>query len=201
MRTRKAFLLLPFVTLLLAGVFIVVFEWRHYRTYGHFVSYGLHVDPLNRAAYIGIPGQTKMYYAQISNYSFWPVSLPACDYVTDAFGKGTEFPHAVQRWDAASQTWRTIADMSGDGYCRPAPLSTIEDHLVTKRLVPFASVDVSDGEATGARDPFRKGDLARFVVFTKLDKAGDWKTAIPSASFTIEDDVLRDENNPLRVKH
>ena len=157
MRIRKAFLFLPIVVLLLAGVFIVVFESRHYRTYGHLVSYGLHVDPLNRDAYIGIPGQTKKYYAQILSYSFWPISLSACDYVTDAFGKGTEFPHAVQRWDAASQTWRTIADMSGDGYCGPAPLSTIEDHLVTKRLSPFASVKVSDGEATGARGQSSRG--------------------------------------------
>jgi hypothetical protein len=58
-----------------------------------------------------------------------------------------------------------------------------------------------EGEATGATDPFRQGDWARFVVFTKLDKSGDWRTAIASVPFRIEDNVVREEANPLRVKH
>ena len=49
-------------------------EWNHHRTYGHFVSYGLHLDPVNRDAYIGIPGQTKMYSATLSNYSLRSVT-------------------------------------------------------------------------------------------------------------------------------
>lgn len=58
-----------------------------------------------------------------------------------------------------------------------------------------------EGEATGAHDSFRKDDLARFVVFRKLDKTGDWQSAIPSVAFPIEDDVIRDENDSFRVKH
>lgn len=159
---------------------VIGVEWVHHHNYGHFVSYGLHVDVLNEDAYSGIPEQTKMYWARLSNYSLLPVSLPACDYVTDAFEHGTEFPYAVQRWDASAHSWQTIVDMSGEGYCRPAPLSMIETHLVSKRLLPGMSVDVLEGEATGAREPFRKGDLARFVVFRKLDKTGNWQSAIPS---------------------
>src|SRR5690349_17999628 len=142
-----------------------------------------------------------MYYAQLSNYSLWPVTLPACHYLTDAFEKGMEFPHAVQRWERSSKSWKTIVDMSGDGFCQPAPLSTIEDHLVNRRIWPFSRVEVMDGEATGAREPFRKGDLARFVVFRKLNKSGDWQSAVPSVPFQIVDDVLRDENSSFRVKH
>ncbi len=177
------------------------FEWKHHHDYGHFVSYGLHVDSLNRDSYIGIPGQTKMYWARLSNYSLFPVSLPACDYVTDAFDPGTEFPHALQRWGAASNSWQTIVDYSGEGFCQPAPLSTIETHAVVKRLWPGSSVEVMEGEATGAHDAFRKGDVARFVVFRKMDKSGEWLSAIPSVPFVIEDDVVRGEDESFRVKH
>ena len=182
-------------------VSVSAFEWNHYRTYGHFVSYGLHVDPLNEDAYIGIPGQTKMYWARLSNYSVWPVTLPACDYVTDALSPGTGYPYAVQRFDTSSNTWHTVTDASGEWFCRPYPLGRVETHLVSKTLAPGAAIDVMEGEATGARDPFRQGDMARFVVFTKLDKSGDWKTAVASVPFRIEDNVIRDEANPTRVKH
>jgi hypothetical protein len=175
-------------------------EWNHHRTYGHFVAYGLHLDPVNRDAYIGIPGQTKMYSARLSNYSLNAVTIPACDYVTDAFERGTEHPYAVQRFDPSSNTWQTVVDASGGGFCRPAPLSTIETHLVSRTLAPGCSVEVMEEEATGARDAFRQGDLARFVVFTKLDKSGDWTTAIASVPFVIEDNVTRDDPTPLRVK-
>jgi len=57
-------------------------EYLHHREYGHFVSYGLHVDTLNRDADIGIPGQTKMYWLRLSNYTLWPVKLAACDYIS-----------------------------------------------------------------------------------------------------------------------
>gem|GEM_PF-6248535 len=48
MTTRRK---LIFGTVLLLTVLVavplIVSEWRHYRTYGHVVSYGLHVDALN----------------------------------------------------------------------------------------------------------------------------------------------------------
>jgi hypothetical protein len=204
MKFIRAHLILPVIAIVvIVCVLVGRLEWSHYRTYGHFVSYGLHVDPVNRDAYIGIPGQTKMYAAKLSNYSFRSVTLPACDYMTDdlAAGWGTEFPYAVQRFDTSSNTWLTVADASGEWFCRPYPLGKVETHLVSKTLAPGASVEVMEGEATGARDPFRQGDLARFVLFTKLDKSGDWNTAIASVPFRIEDNVIRDEANPLRVKH
>jgi len=201
-RLRKAHVILPVIVIVLfVCVLVGGFQLHHYRTYGHFVSYGLHVDPVNQNAYIGIPGQTKMYAAKLSNYSARPVTLAACDYVTDAFGRGTGYPYAVQRFDTSSNTWDTVADASGEWFCRPYPLGRIETHLVYKTLAPGTSVEVMEGEATGARDPFRQGDLARFVVFTKLDKSGDWNTAVASVPFRIEDNVIRDEANPVRVQH
>ena len=202
MKLRKAHVILPVILLVvIVCLFTAGFELNHHRTYGHFVTYGLHVDSLNEDAYIGIPGQTKMYWARLSNYSLRSVTLPACDYVTDDFGRGTGFPYAVQRFDTSSNTWHTVTDASGEWFCRPYPLGRVEAHLVSKTLAPGGSVDVMEGEATGASDPFRQGDSARFVVFTKRDKSGDWNTAIPSVPFRIEDNVIRNEANPLRVKH
>ena len=201
MKLRKAHLILPVIVIVvIVGLLVGSFEWNHFRTYGHFVSYGLHVDPVSRDGYIGIPGQTKMYSARLSNYSLRSVTLPACDYVTDALEPGTGFPYAVQRFDISSSTWNTVTDASGEWFCRPYPLGRVETHLVSKKLAPGASIEVMEEEATGARDQFRQGDLARFVVFTKRDKSGDWSTAIPSAPFRIEDNVIRDANH-LRLKH
>jgi hypothetical protein len=54
---------------LLGCLLVVGVEWKHYHTYGHLVGYGLHVDVLNEDFNIAIPGQTKMYWAEISNFS------------------------------------------------------------------------------------------------------------------------------------
>src|SRR5215510_8172793 len=98
-------------------VAIAYFEGGHKYNFGHFVPYGLHVDVLSEEVSIGIPGQKKMYKAELSNFSFWPVKLEACDYLTDAMGRGTEYPYAVQRWDKASASWQTIVKPNGDDFC------------------------------------------------------------------------------------
>jgi len=181
-------------------VAVAYFELGHKYKFGHFVPHGLHVDVMSEEVSIGIPGQKKVYKAELSNFSFWPVTLDACDYLTDAFGRGTEYPYAVQRWDSVSNGWQTIVEPNGDNFCHPVPLSTIETNRTSKRLWPGMKVQVMDGEATGAREPFQKNDTARFIVFRSLGKEVDWRNAIPSDPFVIEDDVSR-EGIPLRVKH
>lgn len=176
---------------------ISYFELRHRYNFGHFVPLGLHVDVLSEDRYIGIPGQTKMYRAELSNFTFWPVRLDACDYITDAFDHGTEYPYAIQHWNSNSGSWQTISEPNREDFCRPAPSSKIKADQLSRRLLPGMSVKVSDGEATGARDAFRKGDRARFVVFKNL---GDWPGAVASETFIIEDDVLRN-GEPFRMKH
>jgi hypothetical protein len=57
------------------------------------------------------------------------------------------------------------------------------------------------GGAFGAMNEFRKNDLARFVVFRQVTPSANWATAIPSAPFRIEDDVLRKPDGALRVQH
>ena len=141
MKLRKAHVILPVILLVvIVCLFTAGFELNHHRTYGHFVTYGLHVDPLNHDADIGIPGQTKMYWARLSNYSLRSVTLPACHYMTDdlAAGWGTEYPYAVQRFDTSSETWRTVADANGEWFCRPYGLGKVETHLVSQTLSPGA---------------------------------------------------------------
>lgn len=198
MKIRKAILLRNMCFAFAAAFLILVIcvEAIHYRNYGHFVSYGFHVDVLEVDAYIGIPGQIKMYHAQISNYSLLPVSLPACNYASDVLTPQTELPYAVQRWDASSSRWQTVAGGEGD-FCNPSPWS----ESTSKWLLPCMYVDVMGDEATGAREPFRKGDMARFVVFTKINGKVDWATSVASMPFYIQDDVIRDKNDSLRIKH
>jgi hypothetical protein len=194
---RKVFLALVAAICVLVGYS----EFEHRYNYGHFFSYGLHVDAISEYGHIGIPGQTHMYRARLSNFTLLPVSFTACDYVTDAMMPGTEYPYAVQRWDASSNSWQTIVGVSGEGFCHPMPLSTVKTNLVSKWLWPGMSAEVMEGEATGAREPFQKGDRARFMVFRRLDKGADWRYAVQSAPFYIEDQVIRGEDGAYRVRH
>ena len=200
MNTRRKLIFgAALLVVVLASAPLIVFEWRHHRKYGHFVSYGLHVDALNEDFSIAIPGQTKLYWAELSNYSLTTVRLPGCRIPTDILYPPVEYPYAVQRFDEASKTWQTIMDETENGWCafpRTDAIGPSETYLS-----PGSSVNAMGSEATGAREPFRKGDLARFVIFRNVGARGDWKTAIASDPFQIQDDVVRDENNSFRVKH
>ena len=83
------------LVVVLAVVPLIVFEWRHHRTYGHFVFYGLHVDALNEDYSIAIPGQKKLYWAELSNYSLSTVRLPGCRIPTDILFPAVVYPYAV----------------------------------------------------------------------------------------------------------
>src|SRR5262245_27504427 len=185
--------------IVLLAELLAIFEFSHRYNYGHFVSYGLHVDVIARESYIGIPGQTKLYEAYLLNFTLLPVSLEACDFVDDTLSHGTEYPYAVQRLGTVSKDWQTVA--IDEDFCTPAPLSKAGTCIVSKRLWPGTTIKIMDGEATGAREPFTKGDMARFVVFREIRKGANWQTAIPSIPFYIEDQVLRDGETNFRIKH
>lgn len=178
-------ILFMFVAAIVVSVSYV--ELKHKYKFGHFVPYGLHVDALSRDAWIGIPGQKKMYWTELANFSFWPVKVEGCDFITDAFDPGSSYSYLVQRWNSNSGEWQNIREPQGDETCQPVPTSTIDSHFVTRRLWPGMSVE-TDAGAVGADDKFRKGDQARFVVFTHMNS---WQNGVPSAAFIIEDDVQR----------
>ena len=99
---RKLIIGTILVGVVLAAIPLIVFEWRHYRTHGHLVCYGLHVDVLNEDFSIAIRGQTKLYWAELSNYSLSTVRLPGCRQPTDIVFPPVEYPYAVQRFDEPS---------------------------------------------------------------------------------------------------
>ena len=170
--------------IVLLAELLAIFEFSHRYNYGHFVSYGLHVDVIAHGSSIG---QGKMYEPHLFNFTLLPVSLEACDFVDDTLSPVTEYPYAVQRLDTVSKDWQTVVAVSGEDFCTPTPLSEAETRIVSKRLWPGSTIKIMDGEATGEREPFTKGDMARFVVFMEIHKGANWQTAIPSTPFWIED--------------
>ena len=174
-------------------------EFRHWYNFGHLVSYGLHLDALNETASIAIPGQTKMYWPEISNFTLLPVRLPACKPVSDTLNPPLEYAYAIERFDEESKTWQTIVDGTKFEFCFN-PFNH-ESGLAQTYLLPGSSVQVVGGVAVGAMEPFRKNDTARWVVFRQVFPSANWKTAVDSMPFRIEDDVQRNGDSPFRVQH
>src|SRR5262249_31555361 len=199
MKHRLRTILTIFLLLLIGGV--AYLEIEHKWNYGHFVGYALHVDSISHDVYIGIPGQTKLYSALISNFTLLPVKFEGCSFITDAFGKGVEYAYSVQRWDNNKNEWLTIANNDDAGICQPTPLSKMEATLITGRIWPGSTVDIMANEATGARDSFAKGDIARFVVFQNFTRDNSSAIGIPSEPFTIVDDVVKNDSESSPIKH
>jgi len=165
---------------------------------GHFPPIGLHVDALSRKASIGIPGQTMLYWPELSNFGFWPVPFTACDYISDTLAPGTEYAYGVQRWSPSTKSWDSVSLPDPEWFCQPEPLSKGDTHERRRYIWPGQSVKVMEFEAVGAREEFRLGDLARFVVFRNARRPVDWSAAIPSNAFQIEDNV---EGWGFRIRH
>jgi hypothetical protein len=201
MFSKKVKLILISLTIFLCLLLLSMEQIHHYN-YGHYFSYGSHIDIISRYGYIGIPGQTQMYSGQFTNFSVLPVKFAACDYMSDTLSDETDFPYSLQKWNSVTSSWETIFSIESEDYCQPMPTHGGGNHIVSKWIFPFQSIQVVSPEATGAREPFRKGDQARFVVFKDISNGNAWKTAIFSEPFFIEDDVIRDENSPsLRIQH
>ncbi len=199
MKVTKAFILKLIVGLMVvASLSVIVVEWRHRQRYGHLVSYGLHVDALNEDFNIAIPGQTKMYWAEVSNFSLLPVRLPACRFPSDTLHPPLDYAYAIQRFDEPSKSWQTLSVPHFEFCLQP---ESNESAVVYTYLLPGSSVKVMDGGAFGAMDAFRKNDLARFVVFRSVIPSADWATAIQSPPFRIEDDVPRNADGSIRIQH
>jgi hypothetical protein len=146
---------------------------------------------------IGIPGISKMYEAKLTNFGIVPVKVTRCDYLDDAFSHGTMVAYAVQRWDEKSQQWRTVVAANAASFCKPYPLGIVKGEVVNRWLWPGSSLSGGE-EATAARDGFRRGDKARFVVF--VSSPGDYSNAVATSAFSIDEQPSRPDLN-LRLKH
>ncbi|MBA4122532.1 MAG: hypothetical protein H0X72_08735 [Acidobacteria bacterium] len=198
--SKKARLI--FVSLIIFLCLLIPIEQIHHYNYGHYFSYGFHIDVKSEYGYIGIPGQTQMYSGQFTNFSILPVKFVACDYVSDTLSDETDYPYGLQKWNSSANSWETIFAIESEEYCQPMLTHGGGNHIVSKWILPIESIQVVSPEATGARDTFRKGDQARFLVFRDVSSGNAWNTAIISETFVIEDDVIKDDYSPsLRIQH
>jgi hypothetical protein len=174
-------------------------EIQHRYNYGHYFTYGLHLDVTKRPSSIGIPGQINMYEAVLFNFTIIPKSIIACGYTSDTLQSGTAFPFGVQRWNNVTKSWENVFFANTEDFCHPVPLGMSDAERVSYTLLPGSSVEAVESEATGAREPFEHGDYARFVVITSFEEGSSVET-VSSERFQIEDNVSHDDVQ-YRVKH
>ncbi|HLF82835.1 MAG TPA: hypothetical protein VI837_01520 [Blastocatellia bacterium] len=194
--TRRILWRVRWIALVIGLIILILVAWvevSHRINYGHFVSYGLHTDTLSRRADIGIPGVEMLYATETFNFTLLSFSAQGCQAPTDLSPfYEMIYRYQVQRFDPVSGEWVKVIGVDPSD-CEP---------LMTRRIWPGQSIRTVDWEATGARKGLQKGDTARFVVFTalnKVDEAADQRI-LSSPSFTIEDQVA-DPSVSYRVKH
>jgi len=180
LKRDPALAVLPVIVILLA---ILAFVAARFGTYTH----ALRATAIVRKADIGIPGISRMYSARLSNAGILPVRVTACDFVDDASHSGTMVAYTVQRWDQPSKAWVNVGEWGADSFCKPYPLGIMRATVVERWIWPGKSLSTGE-EATGARG-LHRGDTARFVIFT--GRAGQYKEAVPTPGFTIDEQVSR----------
>jgi hypothetical protein len=159
----------------------------------------LHAEYTVETADIGIPGITKMYDAQLVNRGSTPVRIEICAFVGDAGGRGEAPAFSVQKLNAKDATWETVVDASDARACHPYPLGWVTARLKPRWLWPGQSVSMGE-EATAARG-FRRGESARFLLFTSFKHAKDHAPrAIPTQAFVIDEEADGSAAG-LRVRH
>jgi hypothetical protein len=72
----------------------------------------------------------------------------------------------VQRLDEPTGKWQTVIDSNDADFCQPT-LGMGSTKLVTKWLWPGAVLSIGE-EAIAAREPLRKGDIVRYVVYQRM---------------------------------
>jgi hypothetical protein len=147
--------------LAVTAVSVAAVEIHHRVRFGHFISYGIHSDIVEKSGDIGIPGIKTFYAAEVFNYTLFPLTLAGWDYVGDVPGPPSFYCRfQVQKLSPQDGRWIVVVDVK--------PVEGSQVPVAHKRLYPFASFVPMEPEPTGAMDALRKGDLVRFAVFTNL---------------------------------
>src|SRR5581483_11415859 len=168
----------------------------HLARFGHLAPLALHADIIIRRVDAGIPGVSKDYEAGLTNYGVKPVTVMACDFVSDASESGRIVPYAIERWNPVSRSWQTVLGYDTSAFCRSYPLGISQAHLVSTRLWLGQSISTGS-ESTAAREEFSIGDRPRFVVFGQ--DAHRPKSAFATIAFSIDEHPYSEV--PLRIRH
>ncbi|MGD0227409.1 MAG: hypothetical protein ABSF71_34245 [Terriglobia bacterium] len=158
---KNAAMILGLGLLAVTSVSVGAVEIHHRVRFGHFITYGIHADVVERSEAIGIPGIKTFYAAEVFNYTLFPLTFAGWNYVGDVLGPPKFYCRfQVQELSPQDGHWVAVVDF------RPA--EGWQGPIAHKRLYPFASLVPMEPEPTGAMDALRKGDLVRFAVFTDL---------------------------------
>lgn len=184
---------------ILLGTWMIRLHVRHWLDYGHLAPLALHADVVVHNASIGIPGITKMYEARLTNLGIWPVSVERCSYLSDTGFAGTMVAYNIDKWDAAARQWTRTVEFAKPEFCTPVPLGMGNTRWRHAWLWPGQSLSTEE-EATGAREPFKKGDTLRFVVVSDVTGKGARSHVFPTSPFRLDEERL-DNETPFRVRH
>jgi hypothetical protein len=152
--TAKAFVL---VCLLVVACSVP--ELWHLLRFGHLAPLGLHADVIVRKTDYGIPGISKTYEPQLTNFSVTPQTVTVCKVKDDWDSPSyvTRIGNSIEKWHSGPNKWEDIFSSIDKPHSCPGDATT-------KRLWPLQSV--SGGEvAVAGYDIFAIGDKARFIVF------------------------------------
>jgi hypothetical protein len=174
----------------LVAAFVAIVEVRHHVIFGHFAPYGLHADVTVALADIGIPGISKVYQAQITNFGIIPRRVERCEFITDDSAHGVAIGYRLEKRDNLTGRWQTVVD-AAERYCQPYPLGIMKAHLTSRLLWPGQVLSTAD-EATGARGNL-KGETMRFIV--QVNGLG-----FETTGFTI-DEQIQSKDVGYRVRH
>ena len=186
------------VVAVLGAALAVLFSLALAYKFSHDFS-NLHAEYSVEGADIGIPGITKMYDARLVNAGKTPVHIQICAFQDDVGSRGEAAAFSVQRYDPKIATWVTIVDASDARACHPYPLGWVTAQLKSRWLWPGQSVSMGE-EATAARG-FKKGESARFLLFTSFGQSDkNPRQQISTAAFVIDEEAGSGAEG-LRVRH
>ena len=179
---------------LMIVVFLLTVQISHFRAWHHLVWLGVHAHILRESLDIGIPGVNNMYAVTASNFTPFPIHMSGCKGPKDTSPYyEITYRFQLEKRESTTGRWTTIMEV---------PPGCPVQNLLTTTLRPGTTMEVVGWDATGARDGFHKGDLARFSVLTSFNESeGDPRQrVITSPAFIIEDEKL-ESDIPFRVRH
>jgi hypothetical protein len=140
-------------------------EWRYFKRFGHFASYGLHTDFWQFKRDIGVPGIRTSYCMAVSNFTVLPIGFEVVRLPGGIVGNEELSRARVEKWNDRINAWQLLVDSA-------APGSSILNYpKFSVKVWPGQSFYPAGCSALTALDGLRKGDSIRVVALTSLTKA------------------------------
>lgn len=166
------------------GLLLVAQVW-HRLVFGDFIRYGWHVDVWEQKQVSANPAGHRVYMIRVANYTLHSLTFEAIVF-PPGFEADMFFPYSrayheqLQRWDAGTRTW-TGLDLD-----RGSALSPLDRPNTRVHVRPLGRI-YGRRWVVGALDGFKKGDIARIVLFSSFKPEGaPSQHAFYSAPFVVD---------------